>query len=188
MVTRMQTYFKNQMIKLAGAFLLMVVLMLSLRIHTGRAGLQYQTIPTMPPTTAIIPTTLPSDTPTSPPQPTVNPPQPTVISSQATYVIPSQTAGGTASATVGAVTFTPSSVPSATGLPGGGTIPQLTATLAPTEVTGISPTPTLIPTEAPGTSGVPYGFIFGGMVLGLAVGLVWWLRSRRRGQDGRNPA
>ena len=121
------------MIKLAGAFTLVVGLLLTLEIDAGRGEQLYQTIPTMPPTTAILPTTLPNDTPT-------NPPQPSATYLQPTYVAATQTAGMMASATVVAATPSPSSVPSATGQPGGETIPTLTSTLTPTRVSQISPT------------------------------------------------
>jgi hypothetical protein len=160
------------MIKLAGAFMLVIVLLLSMQIHKGRAGQQYQTIPTMPPTTAIIPTTLPDDTPTNPPQLSATYHQPTDIA-------PSQTAGMMASATLVAATPSSSSVPSATGQPGGETMPILTSTLTPTNVTDVFPTSSPVPTKTPGSSGVLCGLIGGGIVLLVAIG-VWWLKSRKK--------
>ncbi len=176
----MQTILKRQFYKLTVTFMLVLFLLLSLIFQIARASTPHQTIPTAPPTTAVIPTISFTGTPT-------NPPQTTVISTQPTQVLPSQTPNFTASPTGKSITSSPTFVPSTTGLPITGTLPSLTETLLPTEGALIAPTSSLLPTatgisaaETPGYYGVLYCLIVGGVVLILAIGIIWvLLRSRR---------
>lgn len=179
-VTRMQTIRKNLLFKFAVAFMLVLFLLLSFLFQIGRAGTRHQTIPTAPPTTAIIPTISSTETPTSPPQITV-------ISTQPTRVIPSQTTTSTVSPTVQTIISSPSIVSTATGLPGNGTIPGLTATQSSTQVALISPTSSSLPTtpvssalKIPGYRGVLYCLLGGGIVLIFIIAIVLFLRSRKK--------
>jgi hypothetical protein len=180
MVTRMHTILKRQMIKLVVAFILLLFLLLSFQIQFGRAGTSHQTIPTAPPTTAISPTVSSTGTPTITPQATL-------ISTQPTRVISSPTPSTTILTTVETIISTPSSVSSATGLPGNGTIPILTVTLSSTEVTQISPTSTLLPTatvtsatKIPGSSRTTIYLLGGVLVIIFVIGIVWFMKLRRR--------
>ena len=183
------------MIKLATAFVLVLFLLLSFLIQTGRASTSNQTIPTAPPPTVEIPTITPVGTATSPPAtieiPTISstraptyPPQITIIYTQPTQVLGSQTPGFTTSPTIETI---PSAVPTTTGLLKPGTIPILTATLSSTGGTQISPTSTLLPsatvlptTNAQGSRGILFCLLGGGIVLIFVVGIVWFLKSRNK--------
>jgi hypothetical protein len=155
-------------------------LLLSFQTPIGRADTQHQTIPTAPPTTAIIPTSAPTETQTQPPQITV-------IYTQPTQVLPSQTPGIIASPTVETITSSPSKVPSATVLPGDGTIPNLTVTLSSPVGTTIPPTssipPTvtvIVPTKTLGSSGILYYLLIGAIIVIFVIGVIWYLKLRHR--------
>ena len=176
----MQTILKSRILKPAVVFIIVLILWLSFRLPIGRASTSHQTIPTAPPPTSATPTSTSSQTQT-------NTPQITVTSTQPTSVLASQTPGSTTSPTPGAI---PSTFPSATGLPGSGTIPILTATLSLAEMTQVSPTSSfpLISTVFPsiklsGSSGILYCLLCGVIILILVLGLIWYLRYRKRQSD-----
>lgn len=174
----MQSFLRRQYHKPGLA--LMIVLLLSLVILTegGRAGREHQTIPTAPPLTA----TSTSESATEVP---ANPTQPTVISPLPTSVQPAQTEEGTAIATVGMVPASPSSEPSATLEPDGGTIPVFTEIPLTPIATGSPPSATALatPTEEGQESGLTTSQAL--CVIGVGGGLVMlvialgWLRRRR---------
>jgi hypothetical protein len=176
----MQTILKSRILKLAVAFMLGLILWLSILLPMGRASTSHQTIPTAPPTTEVIPTISPSRTPT-------NPPQTTIISTQPTQVQPSHTPSSTNSPTAETNTSRPTIVPTTTRLPGNGTIPVLTVTPAATEVIRISPTSSALPTstvsiaiKSPISSAILFCLLGGGIVLIIVIGIIWFLKSRQR--------
>jgi len=185
----MQTILKGQMFRHAVALVLALVLWLSLLMPIGRASTQKQTIPTAPPPT-VTATQARAPTHTQP-----NPPQPSATAPQATQVIASQTEGATAapatsspgSATVRAVTSSPSGLPSETGLPGNGTTPPMTATLIATEGTLSVPSSSSLvtatgatETQTPGASGFLAYLIGFGVGVVLLMGVRAWLKRRKR--------
>jgi hypothetical protein len=176
----MQTILKTRLLKPALVFLLVLFLCLSFRLPIGRASTSHQTIPTAPPTTSATPTSTSTQTPTTTSQTTVT-------STQSPYVLASQTPGTTTSPTAGVI---PSTVLTATGLPGSGTIPILTATLSPAEETQISATSSLTPTATVfsiikplGSSGILLCLLCGVIIIIFVVGLIWFLKSRQRQSD-----
>ena len=180
-MTRMHTDLKGLTFRLAIALLLALSLWLSYLMPIGRADTQKQTIPTAPPPTVVAPTAAASRTPT-------NPPPATVIATQPKQATATQTEGVIASETARAVTPSPSGLPSETGVPGNGTIPQLTATLAPVEGTLSSPSSSarvtatgIAETQTPGASGsLAYLIGFGVGVVVLLIGVRAWLKRRKR--------
>ena len=168
------------MLRLSLTVIIMLVLLLAFLVQIGRASSKHQTVPTAPPTTAVIPTSQPTVTPTNPTQPTVIPPQ-------STRGVATQTPGVTASHTVVSIVASPSYLPTKTEMSGNGTIPQLTASLEPTVELPSSPSS---PLTEPGTAnpdtktdssrGIFYCLIGGGVVLALAIGIIWIIRTRRR--------
>jgi hypothetical protein len=188
MVKIMQTIHKERTPKLVVLILLVLFLYLSFQLPVARASTSHQTIPTAPPTTSVTPTITSTSTPISASTSTaINPPQTTVPATQKTLVLPSQTPGSTISPTGGAISST---VPSATELPGLGTIPVLTATLLPAEATQIASTTPYIPTATvtpktnlPGYREILYCLLCGVIVLILVLGFVWFIKSRRRQSD-----
>jgi len=188
-MTRIHTIHKEQMFRHAVALVLALFLWLSFLMPIGRASTQKQTIPTAPPPTTTA-TQARAPTHTQP-----NPPQQSATAPQATQVIASQTEGATAapatsspgSATVRAVTSSPSGLPSETRLPGNGTIPQLTDTLIATEGTLSVPSSTQLPTatgiaetQTPGASGLLAYLIGFGVGVVLLMGVRAWLKRRKR--------
>ena len=112
--------------RVALACIAALTLMLSAHVQGGQAGTQYQTIPTAPPPTATLnPTRVPTYT-------QANPPLPSATAAQVTPIVATQTAEAGASPTA-VIEASPTSMPSATGMPGGGTIPQVTS-IVPTMV------------------------------------------------------
>jgi len=171
----MQTILKSRIFKPAVVFILVLFLWFSFLIPIGQASTSHQTIPTAPPTAT--PTITSTQTPT-------NTPSPTVTSTQTpTSGLGSQTPGSKASPTVETILTT-------TGLPGTGTIPVLTATLSPAEMTQVAATASFLLTatvspgiKLPGASGILYCLLCGVIILILVLGLVWFLRSRKRQPD-----
>ena len=177
---KIQQNIKNHMLRWAVPFLLVPFLLLSVLIHPGQASTSHQTIPTAPPTTAVIPIITSTDTP-------MNTPSTTVTSTQATHVLVSQIPSFTTSPTVKVIISSPNKVPPTTEKPGNGTIPGLTGTLSPIKETPFSPTSTQLPagtdsstTERPGSSGILSYLIGGGVVFIIIFGSLSWLKSRRK--------
>jgi hypothetical protein len=176
----MQTIHKRQVFKFSMTFIHLLFLWLAIFIQIGRASTSQQTIPTAPPTTAVIPTI----TSTNPP---MNTPQTTVISTQPTQIIASSTPGFTASPAVATFLSSPSLTTTITGLPAIGTAARLTVTLAPTEVIRLSTTSTPRPTttvfpavKTTGTSGILYFFLGGGILLLVIIGVVGLRKPKHR--------
>lgn len=176
----MQRIRNNIVFRLAVTCIFVFFLLLSFLIQIGQASTPHQTIPTAPPTTASIPTILPTETPT-------NPPQTTVISTQPTHEAPSQTPSSTTSPTVENIISSPSIAPSKTVPSENEVIPILSVTHTPTEAILISPTSpklqttTVIPAPiTTGSSGIVYYLVGGGIVLIFIIGLVWLLKIRHR--------
>ena len=169
----MQTILISQCLKPGVVFLLVLFLWLFTQLPIGRASTSHQTIPTAPPTSSVTPTITATETPT-------NTSQPTVTSTQTTYLLASQVPGTTASPTVETM-LTPSEVP------GSGTIPILTATLSPAEETQITATASFLLTatatpriKLPGSSEILYCLLCGVILLIFVLGLIWFIRSRKR--------
>lgn len=176
----MPTLRKSQMLRLSLTVVFILVLLLAILVQIGRASTKHQTVPTAPPTTAVIPTSLPTIAPTNPPQATVIPPQ-------STREVATQTPGVTASLTVVSIVASPSHLSTKTEMSGNGTIPQLTSSLEPSPKLLISPSSHLtatgtanFDTQTDGSRGIFYYLIGGGVVLVLAIGTFWIIRTRRR--------
>lgn len=183
----MRTILKSQMIRLVITFIFVFFLLLAFLIKIGRASAPHQTIPTAPPTTAVIPTRLPTETPTKPPQPTEISTQTTVISTQPTRIIPSQTTTSTARPTIENTIANPSLTPNTTEPSGTGTINVSTVTHTPIEGILISGTSSMLPTTiAPlttipkGSSGILYYLLGGGIIIIVIIGIVWIVKFRRK--------
>ena len=130
----------KHLLKFSLPLLLVLVIWLTIRLPIARAGDQHQTIPTAPPTTAIIPTSSKTQTPINP---TATGIYPTIsstptIPAQSTLALASQTAvPATASVTgttlailpILSVTSTPSAGSQASPTPTGGQTTPDTATL-----------------------------------------------------------
>jgi hypothetical protein len=175
----MITLLKSQMIKLALAFMIMLILLLSFLIQDSQANALFQTIPTAPPTTAIPPIS-PTKTPT-------NPPQPTVIYIQPTRVQASLTPSSIASPTIEKIISSPTNFSTSTELTGIETLPILTITQTPTLMTQMTPSSALLPTttvfpatKTTSSTGILYGLLGGGIVLIFISVVVWFLKSRHK--------
>jgi hypothetical protein len=176
----MLTIRKSHVFRLAVTCIFVFFLVLSCLIQIGQASTPHQTIPTAPPSTASIPTILPTETPTKPPQTTV-------ISTQPTHLAPSQTPSSTGSPTIEIIISSPSIAASTTAPSGNGPVPQLTVTQTPTEVILISPTISKLPITTvftpaiiTGTSGILYYLLGGGIIIIFLIGIAWFLKFKRR--------
>jgi hypothetical protein len=176
----MHTIVKNRIQKPVVVLSLVLFFWLSFKLPIVLASTSNQTIPTAPPTISATPTITSTSTPT-------NTPTITVTATQIPDGLASQTPGSATSPTDGSI---PSLVPSVTGLPGEGTIPNITATLSPAEATRVASTESYLLTATahpkinlPGYSEILYCVLCGVIILLLILGLIWFLRSRRKQTD-----
>lgn len=171
----------KHLLKFSLLFLFVLIIWLSFRLPIGRAGNQHQTIPTAPPTTAVVPTSSNTQTPTNP---TATGVYPTIsstptISSQSTLVLLSQTAvfatasiTGTTIGTLATTDHTPN-----------GTLPVLSATNTPITASQSSATPAGGQTTPDTATLVSLGILvcFGsGILLFFMVAIRRYYRSRRK--------
>ena len=160
----------KHLLKFSLPLLLVLVIWLTIRLPIARAGDQHQTIPTAPPTTAIIPTSSKTQTPINPPAtgiyPTIS--STPTIPSQSTLALASQTAVP-ATASVTATTLA--------------TLPILSITPTPLAEFQASPTPTGGQTTPDAATFVPLGILVclgSGIILFFIVAIRRYYRSRRK--------
>ena len=171
---RMLITLKRQTLKVTEALMIVLIIMIAVVTQRGAASTSQQTIPTMPPPTASVPTRVPSVTPSA-----------TTLSNQPTLAAATQTAELVATETAEAMASPTIDrrAASATGVPGGGTIPQVTAATAVTLTTAASvlvgsPTPTPVEVGS-GSQAVAYCLAGAGVVIILVLGAWWYVRSGR---------
>ena len=182
---QMHTTINKHLLKLSLSLLFVLILWFSILMPIGRAGTQHQTIPTAPPTTAIVPTTANTRTPTNPTITVVFPTNsftktPT-IPSQSTLVSTSQTTMPTATPIIGTGIFTLT----ATEQGANGTIPNLPGTLTPVDGSQASPTSSSVQTtdETKSTQvflGILYCFLGVGIILLFIIGYRRYIKSKRK--------
>ena len=162
----------KHLLKFSLPLLLVLVIWLTIRLPIARARDQHQTIPTAPPTTAIIPTSSKTQTPINPPATGVNP----TISS--TPTIPSQSTLVSASQT--AISATPSVTGTTLGT---FTLPILSITPTPLAGFQASPTPAGGQTTPDNATLVSLGILVclgSGIILFFIVAFRRYYRSRRQ--------
>ena len=170
----MKSGYMRQSCKLAIAGMVMF-LVLSVMTRDGKASRNEQTVPTAPPPTVPLPSSTPAvKTPTRMPTSLTQPTQ--AATTQAVESSPTALDIGTS----------PTSFRISSEVPGGGTIPLVSATAEPmlkTQTLTDTPggtTSTVIPGSAGG--GIRGGgtVLLGlGVILLVALVIVWWVRSRR---------
>ena len=179
----MQTNFIKQLRKLSLLLLFVLVIGLTIRLPIARAGDQHQTIPTAPPTTAIIPTSSNTQTPINPTAtgiyPTFSSTQTPTETSQSTLVLASQTALPATASVTGTIFGTLTATEQAAQ----GTLPILSVTRTPGAGSQASPTPSGSQTTPDTATLVSLGVFVclgSGIILFFVVAIRRYYSSRRK--------
>jgi len=164
---------RNRTIKILLACIFGQLLLLSFAYRPGTAETQHQTIPTMPPTSTVTQFIALTDTPTTPAQLTAVITQPRIATA-------TQTVSGSPTAPAGTATSLPGAEPSATRIINREITPILVLTYSVTLTPQVSLTAPSATTEAPGSVASLYSLLGGGILLIFVIGIVWFLKSKRK--------
>ena len=174
----MLTIRRGAAIRMGVALLVTLCVGLGVLVEGGQASTVHQTIPTAPPatSTAIAPSATPTELQ-----------QATVIATQPIQVTNTDTADITASATVESIATSATAVSIGTSVPSIGTTPTPLETLVATKASPAQATAAqavtataVAETRVTGSRWGVYCLSGAGVVLILVIGVVWYLRSRRR--------